>query len=1114
MSSQYKHIQLRRAERRDLEKANPTLRSGEPAFSIDNHQLKIGNGTDSWNNLHEFISTYKFRSESVTLNLPAITNNGSYTASVTVDNIKTDNEYAIIATPENALPDYIDIHYAYVSGTNQVSIKFINTDSSSVDGNGLSTHTSVSANNVVIYLLVYLVNEPLPPEVTTTTLPPVIDDIFSFGYNEFGQLSLGDKENRNTPTFVSDNKKWTDFSLGHYHGLGISLDKELYSVGYNYYGQLGLETDGVGENKNVLTKTGANYFKNGNVYNSNPKWSKVAAGAQHSLAVDSSGHLFSFGDGSYGSLGTNNLVIQNKPTLVGEEYHFVDLLRLTNAGLQGSVFTLNDVVGDYRFTADSGVYIVSGIPQGSAVAIEHNGEMGTLRYSGGLLESQVNGYNYYSDYLSIDVSGNYGTASLRTLGGYLDNGLDILYYDNPNDGWTDISAGNAHSLGIKDGSLYAWGNNSFGQLGNADHRNLNLPNIISNKSDWVAVEAGNYHSLALDASGDVYVFGNNTYGQLGIGTSSHQHSPKKVEFDFSKISDVNFTNLPSGSFINVDTYNGAPVYNLDYTLNKAYNPLERFVLDSGTYIINDVPQSHPIAILNKGKESAITYNGDNKFGCLSLLNTTADGQYNFYYGNVYINVKDNFDKVSIYSYADGYMGGKNLLFYMHPDYKITDIDAGLNHSILMTDSDQVLTFGQNHKGQLGTGDNIDRSSPFRLNESNIDRIAAGGHQTFLVDQAKYIWAFGDNHYGQLGLSDNVDRSIPSRIQSSIKWQNIYSGGGHSFATVFNYFAGVPSDFISENGNQNALVGNRQILLSWNHITALEEGVTKYIVEYSTDNGSTWTVHDNNALSMTQQTEGLFYIVDGLSNSSSYLFRIAAFNNNGQGAYAETSQPVSPVEATDGNFDEVALYSHLDNGNIADLSDNNYSYQDKFVTNAPRYPDSRLGEALRLYHYDALEYTTNFTLPEEYTVEFFFRPRGATAGEPILALKNSSDTFLNITYRGQENSGYIIDIYDSGNTRILSSENVAPLNNNFYHLAVVRTSGSINNPNDNELAKLYLNGALVSSGVSDGTYDVDFVTLASGVNFYDFDIDELRIGSGVRYINNFTPTTKPFGIGLP
>ena len=268
-----------------------------------------------------------------------------------------------------------------------------------------------------------------------------------------------------------------------------------------------------------------------------------------------------------------------------------------------------------------------------------------------------------------------------------------------------------------------------------------------------------------------YAFGNNSNGQLGLGDQGNRNVPTEIEFDFSNFQDANFTVAPSAITVGVATYDGTNRYSFD----DSYNPLERFVLEQGSIYTLTVPEAHPIAILNRSKTDKITYTGDNNAGCLNVRGTTADGTYDFYWGNVYINVLGDFDKVSAYCFHHGYMGGRNIFYYDQPSYDIVDADAGINHTVLLTDNDQVLTFGQNHKGQLGTGDNLDRSTPYRLPDPSIKSIAAGGHHTMMINSQKYLLNFGDNSYGQLGFGDNVNRNESERIETKVRWQQPFAG---------------------------------------------------------------------------------------------------------------------------------------------------------------------------------------------------------------------------------------------------------------------------------------------------------------------------------------------------
>jgi alpha-tubulin suppressor-like RCC1 family protein len=86
--------------------------------------------------------------------------------------------------------------------------------------------------------------------------------------------------------------------------------------------------------------------------------------------------------------------------------------------------------------------------------------------------------------------------------------------------WAVVSAGGAHSLGIKaDGSLWAWGNNTEGQLGDGTLVNRLLPVQIGTARNWVRVAAGPWHTFAVRADGTLWGWGRNAEGQLGNGSS-------------------------------------------------------------------------------------------------------------------------------------------------------------------------------------------------------------------------------------------------------------------------------------------------------------------------------------------------------------------------------------------------------------------------------------------------------------------------------------------------------------------------------------------------------------------------------------------------------------------
>ena len=93
-----------------------------------------------------------------------------------------------------------------------------------------------------------------------------------------------------------------------------------------------------------------------------------------------------------------------------------------------------------------------------------------------------------------------------------------------------VSGGGEHSLALTcDGKIFAWGDNSSGQLGNGTIINSNIPTLVLLSEEAVAIAAGGFHSLALVKNcSNVFAWGDNTFGQLGDGSIEHSSIPTKV----------------------------------------------------------------------------------------------------------------------------------------------------------------------------------------------------------------------------------------------------------------------------------------------------------------------------------------------------------------------------------------------------------------------------------------------------------------------------------------------------------------------------------------------------------------------------------------------------------
>ena len=93
--------------------------------------------------------------------------------------------------------------------------------------------------------------------------------------------------------------------MGPYHSLAISKEGQLYTWGRNYYGELGHGTSGTKNNKNIPTRIGTA-----------TNWKSIAAGGEHSLAINEAGELYAWGLNDFGHLGDGSRINKNKPKTI------------------------------------------------------------------------------------------------------------------------------------------------------------------------------------------------------------------------------------------------------------------------------------------------------------------------------------------------------------------------------------------------------------------------------------------------------------------------------------------------------------------------------------------------------------------------------------------------------------------------------------------------------------------------------------------------------------------------------------------------------------------------------------------------------------------------------
>ncbi len=139
---------------------------------------------------------------------------------------------------------------------------------------------------------------------------------------------------------------------------------------------------------------------------------------------------------------------------------------------------------------------------------------------------------------------------------------------------------------------------------------------------------------------------------------------------------LNIENIyTNNSFYDADSINvnSQSRFSLNYKSGNSYDSEIFYGLYKGQYLIKNIPEDRPIAIINQEKTDCIKYFGPEEYKKTRL---GPDGKtlYDFYYNTLIIEVYGNFGKVSIYEYNDGFCGGENILLYSEEDL-ILDISS-------------------------------------------------------------------------------------------------------------------------------------------------------------------------------------------------------------------------------------------------------------------------------------------------------------------------------------------------------------------------------------------------------------------------------------------------------
>ncbi|MGE5364504.1 MAG: T9SS type A sorting domain-containing protein [Bacteroidota bacterium] len=347
---------------------------------------------------------------------------------------------------------------------------------------------------------------------------------YTWGTNSFGQLGDNTSLQKNAPVAVylgtsTSNgalfgKTLTAIAMGLYHTVALDSDGKVYAWGDNNNGQLGN-----GNNSNSRVPVAVTIDK---------KITSIAAGSMHAVALAEDGTVYAWGNNYYGQLGDGSTTNRNVPVAVN-----------TSGELNGKKIIA--IAGGQEYT----------------VALDNDGKV----YAWGTNSlGQLGNDQKYVEKNSLPVAVYIGTSTSK---GEL--------YDKK---VTAIAAGQSHTVALADnGKVYAWGLCGNGPLGNGISTNeiMTKPVAVNTTGELygktiTAIAAGSSHTIALDDNGKVYTWGYNAYGQLGNNSTTNSAVPVAVNTT-GELNGKTITAIAAGQSHTVALDDKGKVYTWGYNAN-------------------------------------------------------------------------------------------------------------------------------------------------------------------------------------------------------------------------------------------------------------------------------------------------------------------------------------------------------------------------------------------------------------------------------------------------------------------------------------------------------------------------------------------------------------------
>lgn len=308
-----------------------------------------------------------------------------------------------------------------------------------------------------------------------------------------------------------------------------------------------------------------------------------------------------------------------------------------------------------------------------------------------------------------------------------------------------VASGNYHVLALKsDNTLWGWGANYNGELGDGTYQIRPTISQIGTASNWLTIATGSGHTIAIKTDGTLWSWGDNSAGQLGDGTTVKKNTPIQIgtENDWQSISTKGNTSFA--------------IKNNGTLWGWGQNNISNVGL--GFYSLNI---TIPTQVGTETNWKNI-YAGFDITVAIKIDNTLWAWGSNLY------------GKIGV----GGFLGNYLSPIQVGTDTDWKEVSTGY-HTLALKQNGTMWAWGNNSYGELGDNSSINKDLPMQIGtDTDWLSIYAMTYSSYGIKNNGTLWTWGSNTNYEMGNGTTTNISIPTQINNETNWESISPRGAH------------------------------------------------------------------------------------------------------------------------------------------------------------------------------------------------------------------------------------------------------------------------------------------------------------------------------------------------